>query len=270
MTTTIPFRPPFSGGVALVTGGAAGIGEALVAALAQQSLTRLVVIDRDAAALEALRARVSGPDLEIMALSHDVADEDAWAASVAQIKARFGGVDYVVANAGVGMVEPLMETTLAMWRRVMSVNLDGAFLTLKHGLELVRARGRGGAMVVVASAAGVRPGAGVAYGASKAAVIHLARAVGKQCAAEGIRVNAIAPGGVETPIWVAASEQLTRLKADLGDEGFYRYLANDLTATPSGRFAKPAEIADQILFLLSDLGANITGTALVSDGGYTV
>src|SRR4051794_25331838 len=105
----MPFRPPFSGGVALVTGGCAGIGEAVVAALAEQTISGLVVLDRDAEALGALQSRLSGPRLDVMVLAHDVADEDAWAASAARIKARFGGVDYVVANAGVGMVEPLME-----------------------------------------------------------------------------------------------------------------------------------------------------------------
>jgi len=266
----VAFRAPFSGGSALVTGGAAGIGEAVVLALAEQGFRRLVVLDRDPLGLERLRERVAGPGLEFLALSHDVADPDAWDGTTAELKARFGGIDYVVANAGVGMVEPIMETSFAMWRRVMSANLDGVFLTLKHGLDLIRGKGNGGAMVAVASTAGVRPSSAAAYGASKAAVIHLARGVAKECAAEGIRVNAIAPGGVETPIWAAASERLTRMRATLGEEGFYRFLAKDLTATPSGRFAKPAEIADQILFLLSDVASNMTGTTLVSDGGVTI
>src|SRR5438874_7217701 len=99
----------------------------------------------------------------------------------------------------------------------MSINLDGVFLTLKHGLELIRAKGDGGAMVVVASAAGVRPSPAVAYGASKAAVIHMARGLAKGLAAEGIRVNAIAPGGVETPAWARASDHLMNLWTTLDE-----------------------------------------------------
>jgi NAD(P)-dependent dehydrogenase (short-subunit alcohol dehydrogenase family) len=129
--------------------------------------------------------------------------------------------------------------------------------------------GRGGTIVATASAAGLKPEPGVAaYGASKAALIHLVKVAAKEGAARNIRVNAIAPGGVETPIWdgLPFFEDLVRSTGTR--EAAFAKMAT--IATPLGRYAKPEEIAEQIAFLLSEASALITGATLVSDGGYTL
>jgi NAD(P)-dependent dehydrogenase (short-subunit alcohol dehydrogenase family) len=148
------------------------------------------------------------------------------------------------------------------WRRVLSANLDGAFLTLQAALRAMR---DGGSIVCVASAAGFKPEPGIgAYAASKAGLIQLARVAAKEQAGRRVRVNAIAPGGTETPIW--ESPEFNARAAAVGRDAAFAEIAAH--GTPLGRFAKPEEIAGQIAFLLSDAAATITGTVLVSDGGY--
>jgi len=157
----------------------------------------------------------------------------------------------------------------ADWRRVLAVNLDGAFLTLRAAMRAIRSAGRGGAIVVTASVAGIKAEPGIAaYGASKAAVIHLARIAAKEGAEVGIRVNAIAPGGVETPIWTNLPFFQDLVSSTGGEEAAYKAMAE--MGTPLGRYAKPEEIAAQIAFLLSDDAAFTTGACLVSDGGYSL
>lgn len=255
--------------VALVTGAGSGIGAATAAHLASLRLTGLVLTDRDEGAVTAVAARLDRPGLRILPHVGDVADEAGWLALEEQVRAAFGRLDYAVANAGVAHGEPLAEHSFDAWRRVLSVNLDGAFLTLRSALRLIRHGGRGGAIVVVASASAVKAEPGVAaYGASKAGALHLARVAAKEGAPDRIRVNAILPGGVQTPIWRAVPffQDLVR---EAGDEqaAFDRMAA---LATPLGRYATPDEVASQIAFLLSDAAATITGAALVTDGGYTL
>ena len=250
----------------LVTGAASGIGAATARRLTADGARGLVLIDRDDAGLAALAGEL---ETEVLTLGMDVSDQGGWAGVEAAAEARFGGVDRVVVNAGIADGSTVAETTFEAWRKVMAVNLDGAFLTLKSGLKLIRLGGNGGAVVMVASAAGIKaePGIG-AYAASKAGVIQLARVAAKESAAEKIRVNAIAPGGVETAIWTQAPF-FRDLAQKVGSErAAYDQMA--AMATPLGRFATADEIAGQIAFLLSDAAATITGSVLVSDGGYTL
>jgi NAD(P)-dependent dehydrogenase (short-subunit alcohol dehydrogenase family) len=151
----------------------------------------------------------------------------------------------------------------------MSVNLDGAFLTLQAALKAIRATGGGGAIVITASVAGIKAEPGIAaYSTSKAAVIQLARVAAREAAPDGIRVNAIAPGGVETPIW-SNVPMFGDLVRSLGSEqAAFRQMAS--MATPLGRFATADEIAAHVAFLLSDEAAFTTGACLVSDGGYSL
>jgi NAD(P)-dependent dehydrogenase (short-subunit alcohol dehydrogenase family) len=145
------------------------------------------------------------------------------------------------------------------------VNLDGAFLTLRAAMRVIA---DGGAIVATASAAGIKAEAGVAaYGASKAALIHLVKVAAKEAAPRRIRVNAIAPAGVETPVWDAIPMFADRVAAIGRDAAFAEMAA---MATPLGRYAKPQEIAGQIGFLLSDAATLVTGACLLSDGGYTL
>jgi len=238
----------------LITGAASGIGAATARLLAERG-ARLVLVDRDADKLAAFQ--------DADALVGDVADPVFWTA------AHLGGLTHAVVNAGIGAGGPIEDMEFSEWRRVMSVNLDGAFLTLQAAMRAIRASGGGGGIVVTASAAGMKPEPGIgAYAASKAAVIQLARVAAKEGAAARIRVNAIAPGGVETPIWSSQPFFQELVQTHGGEEGAYRAIAG--IGTPLGRFARPEEIAAQIAFLLSQDAAFITGSCLLADGGYSL
>lgn len=251
----------------MITGAASGIGAATAAAVADAGVKRLVLIDRDAAALAGVANSLG--QARVVQRVHDVADEAAWVETGKAIGAEFGRLDYAVANAGVSDGGPISEFPFERWRRVMSVNLDGVFLTLKTATPLIKSGARGGAIVVVSSISGVKaePGVG-AYGASKAAVLQLAKVAAKEGAADKIRVNAILPGGVETPIWREMAF-FKDLVAQHGSEAA-AFDAMAKMATPLGRYAKSEEVAAQIVHLLSDESAMITGAALVMDGGYSL
>jgi 2-keto-3-deoxy-L-fuconate dehydrogenase len=259
----------FGGKVALVTGAGSGIGAATAVRLADAGVVGLVLTDRDGAALDALAARLDRPGLRLLARVADVAEEGAWLALEDDSRRTFGRLDCAVANAGIAHGESLAEHAFETWRRVLSVNLDGVFLTLRTALRLIRAGGQGGAIVVVASAAAVKAEPGIAaYGASKAGALQLARVAAKEGAPDRIRVNAILPGGVETPIWrdVPFFQQLVQESGD--ERAAFEHMAS--LATPLGRYATADEVATQIAFLLSDAAATMTGAALVTDGGYTL
>lgn len=242
----------------LVTGAASGIGLAVARHLAAEGAARLILVDCDALALDGLELccaseRVAG----------DVRDEGLWDALAPRLEA----LDHAVINAGVAGAGAIVDLPLADWRRILSVNLDGAFLTLRAALRAMQPRG--GSIVCTASAAGVKPDPGVAaYGASKAALIHLVKVAAKEGAPHRIRVNAIAPAGVETPVWDAVPYFVDLVDRTGSREAAFCEMAR--LATPLGRFAKPEETAAQIAFLLSDASALVTGATLVSDGGYTL
>ncbi|WP_375272763.1 SDR family NAD(P)-dependent oxidoreductase [Sphingomonas sp.] len=241
----------------LITGAASGIGLACARHLAAHGAARLVLVDRDAEAL----ARVELP-VTVDRVAGDVRDEAMWE----NARAPIARIDGAVVNAGVGGAGPITELSLTEWQRIVSVNLDGAFLTMRAAMRAMK--GAGGAIVATASAAGIKPEAGVAaYGASKAALLHLVRVAAKEGAADRIRVNAVAPAGVETPVWDAVPMFADRA-AEVGRDAAFAELA--AMATPLGRYAKPEEIATQVAFLLSDAAALITGATLVCDGGYTL
>lgn len=250
----------FQGAVALVTGAASGIGAAAATCIAGRGAKKLILMDRDE---DRLRDFAFSLPCERQMLIGDVADERLWA------EADLTGLSHAVVNAGIGAGGRIEELSFSEWRRVMAINLDGAFLTLQAAMRAIRAGGKGGAIVLTASAAGVKAEPGIAaYGASKAAVLHLARIAAKEGAEANIRVNAIAPGGVETPIWSGLDMFADLVRQTGSEEAAYRALAG--TATPLGRFARPEEIAAQIAFLLSDEAAFVTGAMLVADGGYSI
>ncbi|MDE0879926.1 MAG: SDR family oxidoreductase [Sphingomonas bacterium] len=244
----------------LITGAASGIGLATAKLLADAGAARLILTDIDAAALARIRLRCT-----IDLVPGDVADPAFWDGAAAYL----GGLDHAVVNAGVAGAGMIADLDFAEWRRILSVNLDGAFLTMRAALRAMAARDpAGGSIVATASASGVKAEAGTAaYGASKAALIHLVKVAAKEAAAHHIRVNAIAPAGVETPVWDAVPMFADRAAAIGRDAAFTELAA---MATPLGRYAKPEEVAHQIAFLLSDDAALITGTCLLSDGGYTL
>lgn len=248
--------------VALVTGAASGIGLATARRLAMHGVRRFVLVDRDTC-LDAAISELPGEKLGFVC---DVSDEVGWCNVEQAIRTRFDGIDLCIVNAGVAGASVIAELDFAEWRRILSVNLDGAFLTLRAAMRLMRA---GGAVVMVSSAAGIKaePGVG-AYASSKAGVIQLAKVAAKEGALNHIRVNVIAPGGVETAIWRGVPF-FQELVIDSGSErAAYDAMASQ--ATPLGRFAIADEIAGQIAFLLSPAAATITGAVLTSDGGYTL
>lgn len=246
-----------SGKTALVTGAASGIGAACAHALAEAGAAKLVLVDLDGDRLAALDL-----SCEVAIHTGDVTEETLWDA----IEGSGEVLDAAILNAGIaGDGAPIAEMSFQDWRKVVAVNLDGAFLSLRSAFRMAN---DGAAMVLTGSSAGVKAEPGIGpYGASKAAVLHLAKIAAKEGAPRRIRVNAIAPGGVDTALWDGMPLFEELLEKHQGDRaGAFNALAEGVT--PMGRFETADEIAGQVLFLLSDASGTITGTTLVSDGGY--
>ena len=250
----------FSGRTALITGAASGIGAATARWLAARGIAELVLVDRDEAGLAAL-------DLPcpVRICPGDVADEALWQ----EIEDEIPRVDHALLNAGIADGCPIAELSFGEWRRMLGTNLDGMFLSLRAALRIMRRAGTGRSLVLTASVSGVKAEPGTAaYAASKAGVIQLAKVAAKEIAPLGIRVNAIAPGGVDTPIW----DQVPFFQDMIREHGSREAAigAMGALATPLGRYSSADEIAGQVGFLLSDAAASITGSVLVVDGGYSL
>jgi NAD(P)-dependent dehydrogenase (short-subunit alcohol dehydrogenase family) len=186
----------------------------------------------------------------------DVSSESDWEAAVRACVDRFGGVDVLVNNAGIYQTEPIEQTALDDWERVMSVNIGGAFLGTKAVIPSMRARGGGAIVNVASTTALVGSKRSSAYGASKAALLSLARHTAIQHAADGIRANTLVPGPVETEM---IAENLATPEGK----------AASVARVPLGRLAAPTEIAYAALYLASDASSYVTGSHLVVDGGLT-
>lgn len=240
-----------TGRLAVVTGGAAGIGRAISGVLAEAG-ARVVVADRDGAAAQATAAALGG-----IALALDVTDAEACEAKAAALAAEHGPVAILVNNAGIVQNAPALEVDLADWRRVIDVNLHGVFHTARaFGRHMVAAGS--GSVVNISSICGevtVHPQPQAAYNAAKAGVNLLTKSLAVEWAGK-VRVNAIAPGYTATELTL-----LGRSKP----EWFNTWLAG----IPMGRLANPREIALAVAFLASDAASYITGTVLTVDGGYT-
>jgi 3alpha(or 20beta)-hydroxysteroid dehydrogenase len=231
--------------VAIVTGGARGQGASHAERLAREGATVIAVDVLDAEGEQtAARLRAGGLDVSYRHL--DVTDPAGWQALVADCER----LDVVVNNAGVIHVAPLVEETLAAWNELFAVNATGTLLGMQAAIPAMRAAG-GGSIVNVASIFGVTASEGyVAYTASKAAVLAMTKTAALEHAADGIRVNAICPGGVSTPMNEHEPE------------------GGVVPLTPLGRRAHVSEISGAVAFLASDDASFVTGTELVVDGGY--
>ena len=253
-----------SGKVAIVTGGASGIGEACAETLAREGASVLIT-DIDDTLGKGVVERITKAGGKAHYLRHDVRDEAAWPGIVAEAEKRYGRLDIMVANAGIGIMSPIATMTLADWQRQQAINLDGVFLSIRHSIPAMKRAG-GGSIVLMSSVAGLRGAPGLAaYSATKGGVRLLAKSVALEHAADNIRCNSVHPGIIATPIWE---------KIPTGAEGNRRNAPIDpkeraAATVPLPRVGEAQDIANGVLFLCTDAGNYITGQELVIDGGMT-
>jgi len=244
------------GKVAVITGAGGGMGRE-AAILFTEEGARVCVADVDRQAAEETVSLCPG---EAFSVEVDVADEEGVAALYAQTSERFGGVDVLYNNAGIspGDDASVLETSVEAWERVQDINAKGVFLCCKHGIPHLLKRG-GGSVINVASFVAIVGAATsqISYTASKGAVLAMSRELAVQFARDGVRVNALCPGPVETPL----------LLSIFGDDP--AALERRRTHWPTGRLAKPREIVNAALFLASDESSYVTGTTFLADGGLT-
>lgn len=247
-----------AGKVALVTGAAMGLGAETARRLAREGAAVLLT-DRDPG-VEAIALEITDSGGLAAFRLHDVTSEADWAAAVAAAVAQFGKLDILVNNAGIGSASlDLMNHSLEAWRQILSINLDGVFLGLRHAGPAMAAHG--GSVINLSSILGkvAIPNA-AAYCASKGGVLMLTKAAAVEWAPLGIRVNSIHPGFIDTPMVANALHA-----AENGNEMRDALIA----AHPMARFGVPREIADVVVFLASDESSFMTGAELLVDGGYT-
>lgn len=241
--------------VAIVTGAARGIGLAIAGKLSEAG-AHVVLGDIDGGAAE----EAAGALRDAEAVACDVCDEDQVAQMVQDAVQRHGHLDVMVCNAGIATVKPLMQMQLDEWRAVLGVNLDGVFLCTKHA-ALAMAGNGGGSIVNVASikAFGGAPATGH-YGAAKAGVVSLTKSAALELRPQGIRVNAICPGWVQTDMIAERKDELEEvLGVDLGE----------VVGHLQGRLGEPEEVAQLAVFLASDRSRFSSGSTFNVDGGAT-
>lgn len=238
--------------VALVTGAARGIGLATAKRFLADGW-RVALLDIEGEQQAGTAAALNNPD-DTLAITCDVSDAAAVGAAMAAIMGRFGRLDALVNNAGVAVFAPVLETSDADWNRIMAVNLTGPFLCTKAAVPLMREQG-GGAIVNITSISAARASTlRSAYGTSKAGLAHLTKQLAVELASLNIRVNAVAPGPVDTAM--AKQVHTREIRADYHD------------AIPLNRYGLEEELAEAIYFLCSERSSYITGQILAVDGGF--
>ncbi|MEY2993842.1 MAG: hypothetical protein RL357_777 [Pseudomonadota bacterium] len=250
MTPITPTSPP----VAVVTGAARGIGLSIVRWFLDNGYA-VALLDWNADELESTQRALNRPEHTFMHVC-DVSQPDQVQECAQAVMARFGRVDALVNNAGVAIFKPIQETSFEEWRHVLAVNLDGAFLCTQAFAPLMQ-QGQGGSIVNIASISGLRASTlRVAYGTSKAALIHLTKQQAVEYGAFGLRANCIAPGPVDTEM--AKQVHTPAIRKDYYD------------TIPLNRYGLPEEIAAAVGFLCSPAGAYVNGQTLAVDGGFDV
>jgi NAD(P)-dependent dehydrogenase (short-subunit alcohol dehydrogenase family) len=242
---------------AIVTGGAGGIGRATSLAFAAEG-ARVAVVDVAPGAAEAVAAEIRDAGGTAIALTADVSDEADIERVVADTVAAFGSLDVVFNNAGIIRRTTAVETTAEEWDRVFGVNVKGIFLMCKHAVPVMAANG-GGSIINTGSGWGLKGGAqAISYCASKGAVVNMTRALAIDHGPQGIRVNSVNPGDVNTGMLRDEARQLGQ------ETGSFLAEAAD---RPLQRMGEPSEIAAAVVWLASDESSYVTGSALVVDGG---
>jgi NAD(P)-dependent dehydrogenase (short-subunit alcohol dehydrogenase family) len=242
------------GKAAFVTGAASGLGRAIAAQFADEG-AMLAITDINEKGLQEFAVQLRNGGAQVLDLKHDVSKEEDWLEVIRLTMERFGKIDIVVNNAGVGIHGNVETTTFDGWKQVMNTNLDSVFLGTKYGAQAMISKGNGGSIINMSSIAGmVGDSELLAYSASKggvrlltkSAAIHLAKTK------TGIRVNSIHPGYIDTPL-----------------SGLIPYYEEIVAAHPVGHFGNPMDIAHAAVYLASDDSQFMTGSELVIDGGYT-
>lgn len=234
--------------VAIVTGGCRGIGLAATEIFLEQGW-RVAMVDRDVEELRAVASKMEN----VLAVEADISDPEQVERMVAETVAAFGRIDALVNNAGVALFSRVGKTSFQAWREVMATNLDGVFLcTQACTEELAKTKG---AVVNIASISGLRASTlRVAYGTSKAAVIHLTKQFAAELGEQGIRVNCVAPGPVRTKLAMAVHAP--------------EIISAYYDAIPLNRYGEAREIAEAVVFLCSDKASFVSGQTLAADGGF--
>ncbi len=247
-----------AGKVALITGGASGIGEETARQMLAEG-ARVVLLDLQQERGEKLAAELGEAAHFIQ---HDVTDEAQWIEHVPEAEAAFGAIHVVMNSAGISTGGPIDMVDYAQWKQTMAINADGVFLGCKYGLEAIRRSEAPGSIINVSSTWGIRGGSLFpVYGASKAAVWMLSKSVALRCAEAGwpIRCNSIHPGAIETPMvtpFLEAGGDPEAARAALG------------AAHPMNRLGQAGEVASLAVYLASDESSFITGTEIPVDGGF--
>jgi NAD(P)-dependent dehydrogenase (short-subunit alcohol dehydrogenase family) len=248
---------PLAGQVAVVTGGNGGIGLGMARALATAGAD-VAIWGRNEAKNAAAVAELETLGTRVLALRCDVADEDQVVASMAATVEALGKVDSLIANAGIGGFAPFIQMSLAEFRRVMAVNLDGAFVCLREAAAHMVQRGEGGALVAVSSVSAIDGAPGMEhYAASKAGLLALVRGAAVELARHRIRVNALLPGWTDTDMIAPATAN-------------QKFVDNTVSRTPLRRWGTPADMGPAAVFLADPSNAFHTGDSMVVDGGYSI